>query len=321
MSGVVLANADAVALFRAMLRIRLIEEAIADRYAEQEMRCPVHLSIGQEASAVGVCAALKPDDQVTTTHRCHAHYLAKGGDLRAMMAEIYGRETGCCGGRGGSMHLFDGPAGLLVSLPIVGSNIGIAVGAALAQRMRGQDSVSLAFLGDGSVEEGIFHESANFAMARKVPVVFVVENNLYACYTHMQDRQPDRPLLDLAKAHGMPAVHGDGNDVLAVRELTRQAVERARAGQGPSMLVLDTYRWREHCGPNYDNDIGYRSEAEFQAWKARCPVETLRGRLDLGDDVVQAMTAEINAEIADAFAFAKASPYPDPATAGDHLYA
>jgi pyruvate dehydrogenase E1 component alpha subunit len=289
------------------------------------MRCPVHLSIGQEATAVGACAALRRDDQIITSHRGHGHYLAKGGDLKAMLAELYGRSTGCCGGRGGSMHLFDDKVGVLASVPIVSSFIPLGTGAALSYRNAGQDRVCIVFLGDGATEEGAFHESANFAALKKLPVIFFIENNGYSCYTNLQDRQPDRPMADLARAHGMPSVQIDGNDASAVHEATAAAVARARAGQGPTLIVADTYRWREHCGPNYDNDIGYRSMQEFESWQARCPVESLAARLlaaGVLDGAEQArLTAEIDAEIQAAFDFAIASPFPDPAGVKDHVYA
>ncbi len=312
-------------LYRSMTRIRMVEEEIAKRYSEQEMRCPVHLSIGQEAAAVGACAALDVQDQIVSTHRCHSHYLAKGGDLDAMIAEIHGKAAGCCGGRGGSMHLFDPAAGVLASVPIVASSIPLAVGAALAFRQRGEDNVALAFLGDGSIEEGVFHESANLASLFRLPVVFFAENNLFSVYTHIRDRQPARPLADVAKAHAMAADHVDGNRVVEVFKATEAAVQRARSGNGPTLIIADTYRWREHCGPNYDNDIGYRSEADFEAWKGRCPVAGFKKHLiDQGvlDAKTQgAMDKEIAAEIEAAFEFAKSAPFPDPATAGDRVYA
>ncbi len=313
------------ARYRAMLRIRMVEEAIAGRYAEQEMRCPIHLSVGQEAAAVGACAALEAGDQVVSTHRAHAHYLAKGGNLQAMLAELYGRAAGCAGGRGGSMHLFDTAAGLLVSLPIVGSSIAIGVGAALAMRQRGQDRVCLVCLGDAALEEGAFHESANFAALKSLPAVFLVENNLYSVYTRLDERQPARPLTDIATAYAMPGHRVDGNDVLAVEAATAAAVARARRGDGPSLIVADTYRWLEHCGPNCDDDLGYRPVAEFEAWRARCPVATFAARLsDQGvlDSAERArMEAEIEAEIDAAFTFAKAAPFPDGATAVEGVYA
>jgi pyruvate dehydrogenase E1 component alpha subunit len=314
-----------LAMYRDMVRIRAVDEEIAARYAEQEMRCPVHLSIGQEAAAVGACAAVRRNDQVVSSHRCHGHYLAKGGDLKAMLAELYGKATGCCGGRGGSMHLFDGNAGVLASVPVVASSVPLGVGAALAFRQRGEDRVCLVFMGDAALEEGVTHESANLAAVHALPVVFFVENNLFSVYTHLRVRQPARPLTSVALAHGMPARQEDGNDPVAVFEATREAVERARAGGGPSLVVADTYRWREHCGPNYDNDLRYRDETEFEAWRARCPIRAfgaaIRGAGILDEGVEERMRAEIEAEIAAAFTFAKDSPFPDPATAKDRVYA
>ena len=312
-----------VELYRRMLRIRLIEETIADHYHEGEMRCPVHLSIGQEATAVGVCAALGTQDKVYSTHRCHAHYLAKGGDLNRMFAEIYGKATGCVGGRGGSMHLMDIEKGMMASVPIVASAIPIAVGSALADRRLGNEKVTVAFIGDASLEEGAFHESANFAVLHTLPVIFVCENNLYSVFTPLHRRQPDRPLANVALAHGMRAAHGNGNDVEGVFALAAAAVTYARQGRGPSFIVLDTYRWREHCGPNLDNDLGYRSESEYGEWHARCPVSAMRARIGDALKAVdeKAMTAEIKTEIEIARTAARNAPLPNPEQASWFAYA
>ena len=221
------------ALFRDMLRNRRIEEEIARRYADQEMRCPVHLSIGQEAISAGVCLALEPTDQVVSTHRAHAHYLSKGGDLNRMLAEFHGKATGCCGGRGGSMHIFDHDVGMLLSLPIVASGIPIAVGAALAMRQTNTNGVAVAFVGDAAVEEGVFHEAANFAALRSLPIIFVCENNLFSVYTRLDDRQPDLPLQRLGAAHGIHAETADGNDASLVYNIMQNAVARARAPARP----------------------------------------------------------------------------------------
>jgi pyruvate dehydrogenase E1 component alpha subunit len=319
------AHARERGFLREMLRIRLIEEEIARRYGEEKMRCPVHLSIGQEAVPVGVSAALRRDDQVVSTHRCHAHYLAKGGDLKAMLCELMGKAPGCCGGRGGSMHLFDLDAGVLLSLPIVAASIPVGVGAALAMKRERRDSVAVIYLGDASLEEGVFHESANFAALRRLPAVFVCENNLYSVYTALADRQPARPLAEIGRAHGLATAEVDGNDAGAVHRVALEAAARARAGGGPSFVVADTYRWREHCGPNYDNTLGYRTEAEFEAWNARDPVAALAATLTRAGALDAATRAgwerEIRAEIDAAFAFAEAAPFPDPATAADGLYA
>lgn len=312
-------------MYRDMIRIRMVEETIAERYAEQEMRCPVHLSIGQEAIAVGACHALRHTDRVFSTHRCHAHYLAMDGDLKAMLAEIYGKAAGCSGGRGGSMHLTDPDKGMIASVPIVASSIPLAVGAALADQIDGKKSVSVAFIGDASVEEGVFHESANFASLRKLPVLFVCENNLYSVYTPLKDRQPPRSLTELARAHGMSCVSANGNDVVAVFKAAQEAVERARQGGGPTFLLFDTYRWREHCGPAFDNHIGYRTEAEYETWRTRCPIEASRAKLNSQKLLTPAdealMAAEFKREIDMAFEFAKAAPLPEPSQAVAHVYA
>jgi pyruvate dehydrogenase E1 component alpha subunit len=318
--------ATRLALYRDMLRVRLVEEAVADRYhKDNEMRCPVHLSIGQEGVSSGVCLALRRSDQIVTTHRGHAHYLSKGGDLNAMLCEFHGKAPGCCGGRGGSMHLFDGPAGVLLSAPIVASSIPVGVGAALGMKQSGSDDVAVVFLGDASVEEGVFHESANFAAIRKLPVIFVCENNLFSVYTPLADRQPDRPLTALAEAHGIPAGTVDGNDAEAVYRATSDAADAARKGNGPAFILADTYRWREHCGPYYDNDLGYRTVEEFESWKARDPLAILRGRLMaeglLDDAADRKMHEEIAAETDAAFTFALNAPFPEQDTAAEHVYA
>ena len=323
------ANAPAdlgAALLESMVRIRKVEEAIAAHYPEQKMRCPVHLSIGQEAASAGVCAALRPDDLAMSGHRSHAHYLGKGGNLNAMIAEIYGKETGCCHGRGGSMHLVDLAAGFVGAVPIVGSTIPIATGLAFADRQLKRDRVTVAFLGEAATEEGVFHESVNFASLHKLPIVFVCENNLYSVYSPMSVRQPaHREVWQLAAGHGVTAHQGDGNDPLAVYELARAAVAQARSGQGPVFLELKTYRWREHCGAGFDNHIGYRTEAEYHSWRERDPIATFERRLQAAGTFDAArfaqFTARVDAEIAEAFAEADRAPFPSAATLMDHVYA
>ena len=320
-----LKHTQKIALYREMLRIRLFEEKVAELYPEQEMRCPVHLSIGQEAPAAGVCAHLTKEDYALSTHRAHAHYLAKGGDAKAMMAEFYGREAGCCGGVGGSMHLIDLPAGFLGAVPIVGSSIPIGVGAALGLKMKRQAGVVVVFFGDGATEEGVFHESLNFASLKDLPVVFLCENNLYSVYSNLSVRQPaGRPIYKLAQAHGIESWQGDGNDVLEVYALAGKAVAKARQGGGPTFLELKTYRWREHCGANYDNHIGYRTEEEFQRWRALCPIARLKKTL-LEEDAVcpddlEKIRSEIEKEIREAVTFAKESPYPNEQRLWENIY-
>lgn len=303
-------------LYYEMLRIRMIEEKIAELYPEQQMRCPVHLSIGQEAVAVGVCANLAREDYVLSNHRSHGHYLAKGGNLKAMMSELYGKVTGCSQGKGGSMHLVDLSAGFLGATPIVGSTLPIAVGVAFGSVMRGEENVSIVFFGDAATEEGVFHESLNFAALKKLPVIFICENNLYSVYSPLSVRQPEgREIFELAKGYGVESYQGDGNDVVEVYRLAEQAVRKARKGGGPTFLEFKTYRWREHCGPCYDNDLGYRTESEFLQWKRCCPIEKLKERM-LVDGIfskedIDGMVGVLEAEIEDAVRFARESPFPE----------
>ena len=313
-------------LYREMMRIRIVENSIVDHYGEQEMRCPVHLSIGQEAAEAGACAALEKRDYVLSGHRSHGHYLAKGGNLKAMMAEIYGKATGCAGGKGGSMHLVDLDAGFLGAAPIVGSTIPIAAGVAFAAQMRNEDRVVMVFLGDGATETGVFYETVNFAALKNLPIVFLVENNFYSVYSPMNVRQKgDTRIIDIARAHGIEAHQGDGNDIDLVYQLSHQAVIKARSGGGPSLLEFITYRWREHCGHGYDNDIGYRTEAEFLSWKARDPVATYERKLiEQGcatQQVLDGVTDVLKQEADEAIAFAKQSPWPDLDTLSSQVYA
>lgn len=313
-------------LYVQMRRIRMVEEKIAEVYPEQEMRCPVHLCTGQEAVAVGVCANLERGDYVMGGHRSHGHYLAKGGSLERMIAELYGKATGCCKGKGGSMHLVDLSVGFLGAAPIVGSTIPIAVGTAFGSVMRGDERVTTVFFGEGTTEEGVFHESINFAALRKLPVVFICENNLYSVYSPLSVRQPGgREVFSLAESHGVESYQADGNDVVEVYRLAESAVRKARQGGGPTFLEFKTYRWREHCGPYYDNDLGYRSEEEFQEWKRRCPIQRLLERL-LKEGILcnqdnDAIAREVEAEINGAITFAKESPFPEKHGLMEHIYA
>lgn len=309
-------------LYTEMLRIRRIEETIADRYKEQKMRCPVHLSIGQEAVAVGVCKAVLQSDYLVSNHRAHAHYLAKGGNLPRMIAEIYGKKTGCCLGRGGSMHLIDLSVGMYGSTPIVGGSIPVGVGIAFASQMKGEDRVTLIFHGEGATEEGVFAESLNFSSLKKLPVLFICENNLYSVYSPLEVRQSkERDRLAIARAHGIFAQKGDGNDVEEVYRMTREAVEHIRSGQGPAFLEFDTYRYREHCGPNFDNDIGYRTLEEASFWETQCPIQRQAVRLSLKEEETLSLSQMIQNEIAEAFDFAEKSPFPSFEIEAENPYA
>jgi pyruvate dehydrogenase E1 component alpha subunit len=318
-------QAELLGLYRAMLRIRRIEEEIERRYHQDQMKTPIHLVIGQEATAVGACSTLRKTDLVYTSHRTHGAYLAKGGDLRAMLCEMHCRINGCAGSRGGSMHLIDKSIGMAGTSAIVGGAVPIATGAALAAKMKGEDRVVVAFLGDATTEEGVMAESLNFAALKKVPVIYFCENNFYSVQSPLVTRQPPRDIRAWAEAHGMPAVAVDGVNVLAVRHAVADAVARARAGDGPTFIEAPVYRYRAHGGAGDDSKSGYRDEAERLAWETVDPLHLFaefltRGSL-LDEPVAQEMEREIAAEIAEAFEFALASPNPVEEDLYRHVYA
>jgi len=309
------------ALLHTMIRIRVVEEAIAARYSEGEMRCPTHLCTGQEAAPAGVCAALAPEDWALGGHRSHGHYLAKGGDLVAMLAELYGRAAGCSRGRGGSMHLVDVRAGFLGATPIVASTIPIAVGAALGARMQGEKRVAVAFFGDAALEEGTALEALGFAALERLPVLFVCENNRYSVQSPLAVRQPaGRSLSDVARGLGIESHAGAEDDVFEIHALATAAVDGARAGRGPVFLEHPTYRWREHCGPLEDDGLGYRPPDEVRAHRAADPIDRAKSRLAeagiVDADEAAAMTAAIEAETEAALRAARESPFPDPSELG-----
>ena len=301
-------------LYRTMLRIRLVEERIGTLYAEQEMRCPCHLYIGQEAVAAGACTHLVGDDVLFGTYRGHGLYLAKGGDLTALLAELYGKETGCSRGRGGSMQLVAPEAGLICTSAIVGGTIPLAAGAALSAQIRRTRQIAMVVFGDGATEEGVFHETLNFASLKRLPMVFVCENNFYATYSHQSARQCADNIFQRAAAYRIPGRRVDGNDVLAVTRAVGAAVQRARRGGGPSLIECRTYRWREHVGPAEDTHLGYRSAEEVKAWMARCPIKRMARRLLRAKlatpQQLDGFTRAIEQELHDAVAQAKAAPEP-----------
>jgi TPP-dependent pyruvate/acetoin dehydrogenase alpha subunit len=312
-------------LFFAMLRIRMVEEKIAKLYSEQEMRCPVHLSIGQEAVAVGVCEHLNTEDIVMSAHRAHAHYLAKGGDLKSMIAELYGKETGCAMGKGGSMHLVDLKSGFFAAVPIVGSTIPIAVGVAWAFKLKKSRNIVAVFLGDGSTEEGVFFESLDFASLKNVPILFVCENNFYSVYSQLDVRQaPGRNLSGLAESHGIKTFTGDGNNIDQVSELTKEAVKYIKSNNDPAFMELETFRWLEHCGPNSDDILGYRKKGELDQWIKRDPIESSKSRMIENHKLTEKEIIEnieiISTEIDEAFKFAKESSFPDQSILNQHIY-
>lgn len=269
-------DAAKTAIYCSMRRIRYFEEKVAEYYHEQEMRTPVHLCIGQEAVAAAVCYDLDPSDYIFSTHRNHGHCLAKGMSYYQLLAEFYGKKTGCAGGKGGSMHPVDVARGILGTTAIVGGNIPLAVGAAWASQMKRNARIAVAFFGDGASEEGTFHEALNFATLKQLPVIFVCENNLYATASPLSQRQPKKvSIAGKANAHGMSAEQIDGNDALQVYRQANEAIQRARRGEGPSFIEAMTYRWKAHVGPVDDTESGHRPKEELVAWQARCPIEKL----------------------------------------------
>jgi acetoin:2,6-dichlorophenolindophenol oxidoreductase subunit alpha len=311
-------------MYRTMVRIRLFEERVARLVEGSEIRTPCHLYIGQEAIAAGVCAALDARDYVWGGHRSHGHYLAKGGDLSAMMAEIFGRTTGCSGGRGGSMHLVAPEVGILGTVPLVAATIPLAVGAAMAAKLRSDRRVSVAFFGDGATEEGHFHESLNLASLYRLPAIFVCENNFYASHMGLFERRVADNIVSAADTAGAVGCRLDGNDVEAVFAAARDAVERARSGGGPTLLECRTYRWRGHVGPSWDMDVGVQRKDELPEWLPKDPIARTRRRLldaGLSEDECQALEREAAREIETAVAFARQSPVPSEDEITKHVWA
>lgn len=313
-------------LFRKALRVRLIEQKIAELYTEYEMRCPTHFSIGQEAIAVGVCAHLSKEDLVTSAHRSHAHYLSKGGNLKAMLAELYGKETGCASGKGGSMHLIDREAGFLGAVPIVGSTVPIGVGASFAAHLQGTSTLTAIFFGDAATETGVFYESLNFAALHKLPVIMVCENNFYSVMTSLRERRPEGfEIHKIAQPFGVFCAQGDGNDIDDVFTISQKAIEHARSGQGPALLEFKTYRHIEHCGPLSDDHLPYRPKTELEEWKKRDPIHLYKDRLlnkkYITEDEILEWTRIIHKEIDEAVLYAKSSAFPHRSTLEQGLFA
>src|SRR5574340_21554 len=309
--------------YRTMVLIRLAEERIGQLVESREIKTPCHLSIGQEAIPVGVCAALRQDDTAWGGHRSHGHYLAKGGDLNAMMAEIFGKATGCAQGRGGSMHLVAPDQGIFGTVPLVAATIPMAVGAALSAKLRGTDQVAVAFFGDGATDEGHFHESLNLAALYRLPVLFVCENNLYSTHMTLNERRVKDNIVESAALHGMPGLVVNGNDAVAVYQATYQAVERARTGEGPTLLECRTYRWRGHVGPALDLEVGQNRQQDLAEWMQKDPIMRLRERLreeGLSDADFSEIERRIADEIDAAVSFARQSPYPDESDLLHHVY-
>tara|TARA_Y100000816_G_C26084430_1_gene572016 strand:+ start:592 stop:1551 length:960 start_codon:yes stop_codon:yes gene_type:complete len=307
-----------------LFRIREIEKSISLKYNEKKMRCPVHLSVGQETVSAVFSKIVKKKDFVVSTHRSHAHYLGKGGSLKKMISEIYGKETGCSKGKGGSMHLVDLKVNFMGSSPIVGNITPLGVGLGLSAKLKKTDQVCFVFLGDGALEQGSFYESLNFSSVKKIPVVFVCENNLYSVYTKISERQPiNRNNCEMVRSIGVKSKFCDGNDINKVYKTFKETVDQVRKKKIPYFLEFSTYRWLEHCGPNYDNNIGYRSEKEFLNWKKKDQLKKIRSYLIKKNFEKQILSMEkkINLEIQNAFRYAENSKFPNEKSSLEGEYA
>lgn len=306
-------------LYSSLYRIRRVEEEVARIYPTDKIKSPVHLSIGQESVSVGVCDVVRREDVAFGTYRSHAVYLAKGGNLRKMLAELYGKKTGCARGKAGSMHLVDIEAGMMGTSAIVSTTIPQAVGYALALKMRREPRVVVCFFGDGATEEGVYHESMNFAGLKRLPILFVCEHNLYAIHSHVRDRTGGESLCHRTEVFGVVSTRIEDGDIFQIRESAKQAVETMRLGEsGPHFLECMTYRWKEHVGPGDDWSLGYRSEEELLPWKEKDQVTRLAKLLD--EVTRKRIEAEVNAEITDAFSFAETSEYPGEEELYDYVF-
>ncbi|MSS71362.1 MAG: thiamine pyrophosphate-dependent dehydrogenase E1 component subunit alpha [Candidatus Latescibacteria bacterium] len=310
-------------MYRTMLRIRRFEEQIFNIFTQGLMHGLAHLYIGEEAVAVGVCSALRDDDYITSTHRGHGHCIAKGGKLDRMMAEVMGKVTGYCRGKGGSMHIADMSLGILGANGIVGGGFGIATGAGLSAKLRKTDQVTACFFGDGGANQGIFFEVMNYAAIWNLPVIYVCENNHYGEYTATEKVTAGKCIADRATPFGIPGQMVDGSDVIAVYEAMAGAVRRGRSGQGPSLIECETYRYRgHHVG---DPGLAYRAKEEIETWMKKDPIERLRQRMLSEGQATEAdlggIDEEVQKEVLEAVESAKTSPYPDVKEVSEHVYA
>ena len=320
MSSNVPADPETLArVYRSLRLIRRTEEEIARIYPSDKIKSPVHLSIGQESVSVGVCDILDASDVISATYRGHAAYLAKGGDLKQMMAELYGKGTGCAAGKAGSMHLIDMGANVLGMSAVVGTTIPVAAGYAFALQREGKGRIAASFFGDGATEEGVFSETLNFASLHKLPILFVCENNGFAIHSPIANRWATEALCERVRTYGIETRELADGDVFAIREAAGQAAQAIRGGGGPQFIECKTYRWREHVGPSEDYDDGYRTRDELEAGQARDQVAATGTMLD--DAERQAIDDEVEGLIAEAVDFAEQSPWPEPEELYSHVFA
>ena len=315
-----------IKLYYEMLRIRKIESTIASNYSDWEMRCPIHLSIGQEAIAVGICQNLRQKDKIVTAHRSHAHYLAKGGSLKKMMAELYGKVSGCAKGLGGSMHLIDLKAGVFAAVPIVGSTIPIGTGIAWANKLKKKSELVVAFFGDGASEEGVFFESLDFASLHNLPILFICENNEYSVYSHILNRQSKkRDISKIARSFGIESYRIDGNQVENIFLKIKKIIQKIKRKPKPYLIELKTFRQLEHCGPSNDDNLGYRNQKYLKFWKKKCPILLYESYLEKNNYLTKLdklrIKKKIKNEISNSFNFAKKSNFPKKSILKKFIYA
>ncbi len=310
-------------LLRNVKRIREIELMIAKEYSKQEIRCPVHLSLGQEAPSAALSELIKKKDFSISTHRGHAHYLAKGGDLNSLIGELYGKSNGCSFGKGGSMHLIDKSVNFMGTSAIVGNSIPTGTGLALAAKLNNENQISVIHIGDGAIEEGAFYESLNFAVVKGLPALYFCENNFYSVYSSLEVRQPfKRSNLNLANSIGAYSIGGDGNCALSAYKKIKKAISYCRNNNKPVFLELNTYRWLEHCGPNYDNHLNYRPREEVEYWMNKDPLKKLEGKLNKTEKIQYLEYCSLlDEEIKNAFEIAKSASPPNSEFINKQIYA
>ena len=312
-------------LLKDMLLTRTVEQMISENYPSKEIRCPVHLSIGQEAISAGVSKALKKKDIIFSAHRCHAHYLSKGGSVRGLLGEIYGKSTGCAKGVGGSMHLIDSKAGVIGCVPIVGSTIPISVGAAWSNKLLKKNLITVVYFGDGATEQGVFYESLNFAKIHKIPILFVCENNFYSIYNNYKKRHSKKNnTKNIANTLGIKAHQCFGNDVEKVLNITEKAVKFIKKFNKPVLLEFFTYRIYEHCGPNIDDYLQYRPKQEVARWKKLCPIKLYKKKLInqniLSKNLVHSIEKDTRARVSKLFNSVKKDKSPNKKFLTNYVY-
>lgn len=308
-----------------MIRMREVELRISSEYSKEEMRCPIHLSVGQEAIPVAISNNLKKQDKVLSAHRSHFHYLAKGGSLKMMISELYGKDTGCARGLGGSMHLIDIDANIVAAVPIVGSTLPIGAGVAWSQKLKKNKNITVIYFGDGATEEGVFQESLDFASLFNLRILFVCENNFFSVYSNIKKRQhARRSIINIASSHGVKSLKINGNDCESIFDKSKKIVKQMRSDSRPFLIQLDTYRHLEHCGPNYDDNLEYRDTKEVVRWLKKDPINSMMNKMKkenlITNKDISIFKKRIDKELDNAFDFAKKSKFPSKILLTKYVY-